>query len=125
MKKTIYSLRGAALLAMVAAMPVVTACSDDDGEGGGAGEAARLTVVVAEGDGTSPLDEGLRLGMFMTGGDGASVVSAVMTVGAGGQLAGADAITAAMQDGMTLAAFTPADLWTVQRADRPECRGRI
>lgn len=112
MKKTIYSLKAAALLAIVAAMPVVTACSDDDGEGGGAGEAARLTVVVAEGDGTSPLDEGLRLGMFMTGGDGASVVSAVMTAGAGGQLAGADAITAAMQDGMTLAAFTPADLWT-------------
>ena len=119
MKKTIYSLRGAALLAMVAAMPVVTACSDDDGEGGGAGEAARLTVVVAEGDGTSPLDEGLRVGMFMTGGDGASVVSAVMTVGAGGQLAGADAITAAMQDGMTLAAFCPAELWTAGTYGQP------
>ena len=112
MKKTIYTLKSAALLAVMAALPVVTACSDDDGDGGGAGDAPRLTVVVAEGDGTSPLDEGLRLGMFMTGGDGASVVSAVMTAGAGGQLAVADAITAAMQDGMTLAAFTPADLWT-------------
>ena len=112
MKKIIDTLRGAALLAMVAAMPVVTACSDDEGDGGGAGDAPRLTVVVAEGDGTSPLDEGQTLGMFMTGGDGASFVSATVTAGAGGQLMGADAITAAMQDGMTLAAFTPADLWT-------------
>lgn len=111
MKKTIYSLRGAALLAMVAAMPVVTACSDDDGDDGGAADAPRLTVVVAEGDGTSPLDEGQALGMFLTGGDGSAFVSATVTAGAGGQLMGADAITAAMQDGMTIAAFTPADLW--------------
>lgn len=119
MKKTIYTLKSAALLAVMAALPVVTACSDDDGDGGGAGDAPRLTVVVADGDTLVPLGEGRAAGMFLTGGEGSVFVSSVVTAGAGGQLTGAEAITTAMQDGMTLAAFCPAELWTAGTYGQP------
>ena len=113
MKKTISLLKAAAAYAVFAALPAVMASCDDDDDAdcGNGGATAALTVSVAEGDAKVALDEGAEVEILAVA-DGAVKARAVVTAAAGGTLTGAEAVTAAMGDGVQLAAYAPAGLWT-------------
>ena len=120
MKKKLSILETAAAVAAFAVLPAAfTSCSDDDGAGGGGASAPALTVSVADGGGNVPLAEGATAGIFAVNDTGRVEALASVTVLQGGLLAGADSVTAAMHDGVSLCAFSPAGLYTAETYGQP------
>ena len=113
MNNSLSILKAAAVCALMAAVPTLTSCGDDDEAGGGeTGMQAALTVSVAEGGGTAAPEEGTEVGLMAVTAADTTAYTATATASAAQPLAGVDALLAAMHDGMTLAAYSPAALWT-------------
>lgn len=120
MNNSLSILKAAAVCALMAAVPTLTSCSDDDEAGGGeTGTQAALTVSVAEGDGTAALEEGTQVGIIAVTASDTTACTATATASAAQPLAGIEALTAAMHDGMQMAAYSPAALWTADTYGEP------
>lgn len=120
MKNNLTTLKAAMACALLAVAPAFVACSDDgEGGGGDTGTQSALTVSVAEGGGLSAPEEGTEVGLMAVTAADTTAYTATATASAAQPLAGVDALLAAMHDGMTLAAYSPATLWTADTYGEP------
>lgn len=120
MKNNLTTLKAAMACALLAVAPAFVACSDDgEGGDGDTGAQAALTVSVAEGDGTAAPEEGTEVGLMAVTAADTTAYTATATASEAQPLAGVDALLAAMHDGMTLAAYSPATLWTADTYGEP------
>lgn len=82
-------------------------------------EVPPLSVSVAEGGESSELLENTTLDLFAIGADGSVLAKATATTTDQGQLGGAESVSAVMEDGIKLVAYSPAGLWKVDNFDQP------
>lgn len=104
---------------LMALSAVFASCDKETEETDPTGVPSVLTVSVAEGDGTVALTEGTAVDFFAIEGEGNIVAQATAIAAQQGQLAGTEAITAVMKDGMQLTAYTPSELWTFDTYGQP------
>ncbi len=118
MKFTIPFLKSAAALAAFAALSVCfTSCKDDEPIDDGGTTTPALTITVSDAGEAVQLAEGTTVGVIAVR-NGTALTQATVTAQADGQLANTDSLTAVMQDGVELCAYSPAGLWTTDTYSR-------
>lgn len=115
------------LSAIVASSVFLASCNKDEGAATlPPADVSALTVSVAEGDENVSLKENAKVDLLAIVADGNVLAKATATADTEGMLTGTESITAVMQDGVQLVAYSPSGLWMIETFNQPvEFRAKI
>lgn len=107
------------LSAITATSAFLVSCEKEESELLPTTDVSALTVSVAEGDENVSLKENGKVDLFAIAADGNALAKATATADAEGKLTGTESITAVMQDGVQLVAYSPSGLWMMETFNQP------
>lgn len=107
------------LSAITATSAFLASCDKEESDLLPTTDVPALTVSVAEGDENVSLKENAKVDLFAFAADGNVLAKATATADAEGKLTGTESITAVMQDGVQLVAYSPSGLWRMETFNQP------
>lgn len=107
------------LSAITATSAFLASCDKEESDLLPTTDVPALTVGVAEGDENVSLKENAKVDLFAFAADGNVLAKATATADAEGKLTGTESITAVMQDGVQLVAYSPSGLWRMETFNQP------